>query len=44
MFVIASAGLPIAEIAEQYLSGMFAEVRMMANYFRPKMNPRRHSG
>lgn len=30
----APADLPIGEIAEEYLCGMFAEVRMMANYFR----------
>jgi len=30
----APAGLAIAEMAEEYLSSMFAEVRMMANYFR----------
>lgn len=33
----ASAGLPIATVVEEYLCGMFAEIRMMANYFRSTM-------
>lgn len=30
----ATAGLPIEKIVEEYLCGIFSEIRMMANYFR----------